>query len=66
MVLICGEKCGTKRIYKDVFSELAYLFSPSFWVLRSVSPFVETEEPRYGRPPKRDPYAEVKRMKRYP
>ena len=57
---------AVSRIYRDVLSELAFLFSPSFWGLRSVSPFVGTEEPRYGRQPKPDPYAEVKRMKRYP
>lgn len=34
-------------------------------MLISTSTFTEEEEPRYGRPPKADPYAELKRTKRY-
>jgi large subunit ribosomal protein L35 len=50
-------------IYKDIFREsrrVHLCFTP---LIVCICP--EREEPRYGRPPKADPYAEVKRAKKY-
>jgi large subunit ribosomal protein L35 len=54
------------EIYKNVLS--GYHLHMLFWdplVLASTDFFAEVGEPRFGKPPKPDRYAEVKRMKRY-
>ena len=48
------------KVYKEVLSML-----PSSFCYDAADTLEDVEEPIFGRPRKADPYAEVKRIKRY-
>jgi hypothetical protein len=51
---------------QDLYRYLAWVFvSSPVHMSGLIYTFTDEEEPRYGRPPRADRYAELKRIKRY-